>query len=169
AADEFNPSSAIDGTEVPDADVNGPGFGAGAEGAIGIGSGFSDTYGVALEARVGYSLGSGLYVGGAASYFMGQTVNTESAHATFLGGEVGYKYFATSRLEIRPYVFVGPAFVTQVSVAPFFVASKTDLAIQPGATVTLHLGRAFIGADARWLVTPAPNTLAILASGGVGF
>jgi hypothetical protein len=35
--------------------------------------------------------------------------------------------------------------------------------------VMYHTGDAFIGADVRWLVTPSPNTLAILASGGIAF
>lgn len=141
----------------------------GLEGAVGIGTGFSDTYGLGLEARVGYTFRGGIYAGGAIEYYHGHSVDTQSAHATFVGGEVGYKIFATPRLEIRPYVFGGPAFVTQVQSVPFFVDSGTSFAIQPGGLVTYHFGRAFVGGDARWLVTPNPATLAILASGGIGF
>jgi hypothetical protein len=141
----------------------------GLEGAVGIGTGFSDTYGVGLEARVGYTFRGGIYAGGAVEYYQGHSLDTESAHATFVGGEVGYRIFATRQLEIRPYVFGGPAFVTQIQSVPFFVDSGTSFAIQPGGLVTYHFGRAFVGGDARWLVTPNPATLAILASGGIGF
>jgi len=155
------------GTETPPGTRAGvrPGF----EGGVGIGTGFSDTYGLGLQARVGYTFQSGVYAGGAISYYIGHSVNDQSAHATFLGGELGYKIFANRRLEIRPYVFMGPAFITEVNSNPFFTNSHTDFAIQPGGQITYHIGNAFIGGDARWLVTPSPNTLAILASGGLGF
>ncbi len=141
----------------------------GLEGAVGIGTGFSDTYGLGMEARVGLTFRKGLYAGGALQYYIGHSIESQSSHATFVGGEIGYKFFASRYVEIRPYVFGGPAFVTQVRTAPFFVESSTAFALQPGAMVVLHIGNAFVGGDARWLVTPNPPTLAILASGGVGF
>jgi hypothetical protein len=56
-----------------------------------------------------------------------------------------------------------------VQAIPFFIDSGTGFAVQPGVQVAYHFGNAFIGGDAHWMVTPSPNTLAILASGGVGF
>ncbi len=169
-ADGFNPAPPSGpGTEKSPTGLEKPGLHQGFEGSVGIGSGFSDTYGLAMEGRLGYSFEPGIYAGGAISYFIGQTVDSQSAHATFLGGELGYKYYPTPRIEIRPYVFMGPAFITQVNISPFFVASKTDFAVQPSGMVMYHAGDAFVGADVRWLVTPSPNTLAVLASGGIGF
>jgi hypothetical protein len=141
----------------------------GLEGGIGLGTGFSSTYGVGLEARVGYTFRQGVYAGGALQYYAGHSVNSQSAHATFLGGELGYKVFTSRHFEIRPYVFIGPSFITQVQDNPFFVNSSTSVAVQPSVLLNYHFGNAFVGADVRWLVTPSPATLAILANGGIGF
>jgi len=141
----------------------------GIESTVGIGSGFTDTYGLGLSGRVGYTTKDAIYVGGAVQYFFGRSVNDTSSHATFVGGEGGYKFFPVHQVEVRPYVFVGPAFITQVSDNPFTKISTTDLAVQPGVIGMYHFGDAFIGADAHAMVTPSPNTLAVLASGGFGF
>ncbi len=141
----------------------------GLEGGIGLGTGFSGTYGVGMEARVGYTFRQGVYAGGALQYYAGHSVNSQSAHATFLGGELGYKVFTSRRFEIRPYVFIGPSFITQVQDNPFFVNSSTSVAVQPSVLLMYHFGNAFVGADTRWLVTPSPATLAVMASGGIGF
>jgi hypothetical protein len=134
-----------------------------------IGSGFSDTYGLGLAGRVGYTTQQGVYLGGAVQYYFGQSVNDQSSHATFVGGEGGYKFFPIRQVEVRPYAFIGPAFITQVSPNPFTKVNTTDLAVQPGVIGMYHFGDAFLGADAHVMVTPSPNTLALLASGGFGF
>ncbi|MGQ4828119.1 hypothetical protein, partial [Enterococcus faecalis] len=79
-----------------------------------VGSGFSDTYGFGAAVRIGYAFRDGLYLGGRADYFVGQSLDNNTAHAAFVGGEAGYKFFATRRWEIRPYAFAGPAFITTV-------------------------------------------------------
>ena len=141
----------------------------GIEGGIGLGTGFSSTYGVGLEARIGYTFRQGVYAGATLQYYTGHSVNSQNAHATFLGGELGYKVFASRHFEIRPYVFIGPSFITQVQSNPFFVDSSTSVAVQPSVLLNYHFGNAFVGADVRWLVTPSPATLAVLANGGIGF
>lgn len=141
----------------------------GVEASAGLGSGFADTYGLGLEGRVGYTFHQGVYAGGDVQYFVGHTINDNQAHATFVGGDLGYKFFPSRRVEIRPYAFVGPAWITQVSNTPFQVISKVDLAVQPGVLAEYHFGDVFVGGDARYLLTPGPNTLAVLASAGFGF
>jgi hypothetical protein len=61
--------------------------------------------------------------------------------------------------------------VTQVSAQPavVLVESQTSLALQPGVLGMYHFGNAFIGGDAHYMVTPAPNTLAVMATAGLGF
>ncbi len=66
-------------------------------------------------------------------------------------------------------MFLGPSFITQVQNNPFFSNSNTSFAVQPSVLLMYHFGQAFLGADARWLVTPTPATLAVFASGGIGF
>jgi Outer membrane protein beta-barrel domain len=146
-----------------------PGLREGVEGGVGLGTGFSSTYSIGMEARVGYTFRSGIYGGAALQYFAGTSVNSQSNHATFVGGELGYKVFTSRRFEIRPYVFLGPSFITQVHGNPFFSDSNTSFAVQPSVLMMYHFGQAFVGGDARWLVTPSPATLAVFASGGIGF
>jgi outer membrane protein with beta-barrel domain len=146
-----------------------PGVREGLEGGVGLGTGFSSTYGIGMEARLGYTFRQGIYAGGTVQYYAGTSINNQSNHATFVGGELGYKVFTSKRFEIRPYVFLGPSFITQVQNNPFFSDSNTSFAVQPSVLLMYHFGQAFLGADARWLVTPTPATFALFASGGIGF
>jgi hypothetical protein len=146
-----------------------PGVREGLEGGVGLGTGFSSTYGIGMEARLGYTFRRGIYAGATVQYYAGTSVNNQSNHATFVGGELGYKVFTSRRFEIRPYVFLGPSFITQVQDNPFFFNSNTSFAVQPSVLGMYHFGQAFLGADVRWLVTPTPATLAVFASGGIGF
>jgi hypothetical protein len=141
----------------------------GIEASAALGTGFADTYGLGFAGRVGYTFRQGVYAGGAAQYYLGHAVNGTQAHASFIGGEAGYKYYPIPALEIRPYAFVGPGFITQVASNPFTTITKADLALQPGVLAMYHFGSAFIGGDAHVMVIPTPNTIAVLASGGIGF
>jgi hypothetical protein len=141
----------------------------GIEASAGLGSGFADTYGLGFEGRVGYTFKNGIYAGGGAQYYVGQTVNDQTAHAAFVGGEVGYKLYPTARVEVRPYLFGGAAFITQVRSSPVSVVPTNGVAVQPGVTATYHFGDAFIGGDARYMAIPSPNTIAIMANAGLGF
>jgi hypothetical protein len=164
----FNTPPAGPGTERQEP-ARAPGVREGLEGGVGLGTGFSSTYGVGMEARIGYTLRNGIYGGASLQYYAGTSTNSQSNHATFVGGELGYKVFTSRRFEIRPYVFLGPSFITQVRDNPFFVDSSTSFAVQPSVLLMYHFGRAFLGGDARWLVTPSPATLAVFVSGGIGF
>jgi len=142
----------------------------GIEANVGIGTGFADTYGLGLEGRIGYTFRQGVYAGGNVQYYVGHSVNDQSAHAAFVGGELGYKFFPNDRVEIRPFVFAGPAFITQVAAAPVVESiSTTGFALQPGVIAMYHFGDAFIGGDAHYMITPGPNTLGVFANGGFGF
>jgi hypothetical protein len=136
-----------------------------------LGGGFTDTYGVGLGARLGYTLSPGVYVGGAVTHYFGNSVNTavgnESAHATFFGGEVGYEFYPGSRWELRPYVFVGPSWIRTASLAG--TDSKTRLALQPGALVAYHFGNFFVSGEGKVHATPDPTAFTLLAGAGVGF
>ena len=167
APNGINTPPAGPGTER--AEPTAPGVREGLEGGVGLGTGFSSTYSVGLEARVGYTFRDGVYAGGSLQYFAGTSINSQSNHATFIGGELGYKVFTSRKFEIRPYVFLGPSFITQVRDNPFFVDSSTSFAVQPSVVMMYHFGRAFLGGDGRWLVTPSPATFALFVSGGVGF
>jgi hypothetical protein len=158
------------GTPSPERPAGRPGelnFREGVEAAAAIGTGFSDTYGLGFQGRAGYTFRDGIYAGGSIQYYMGHSINDQQAHALFLGGEAGYKFFPVESLEVRPYVFAGPAFIQQV--APNVVTSKPGFAVQPGVVGSYHFGSVFVGADAHYMVLPSPNSFALLATGGVGF
>jgi len=129
----------------------------GAEAGAQVGGAFDDAYGAAVGARLGYSFAPGVYVGAAYSHYFGQLSST---HADFFGGEVGYKFFPTVRWELRPYAFLGPAFITTGGV------SRSDLAFQPSLLTAYHVGSVFFSVEARALVAPDPTALALM--GGVG-
>ncbi len=134
-----------------------------------LGTGFSGTYGLGYEGRIGYTLPVGVYLGGQVQAFYGQSIANEKAHAAFFGGELGYKIFPFQPLELRPYVFAGPAFITQVNENPASVSSKTSFAVQPGALALYHIGPGFVGADFRFLATPSPFGVTLMGSAGIGF
>jgi hypothetical protein len=131
--------------------------GAQADGALG--TGFRDIYAVGVSGRLGYTFPFGLYAGGAFTQFVGGGTD----YATFVGAEGGYKLFPTYRWEVRPYAFVGPAFLRRGGI------SETDLALQPSVASAYHFGPWFLSADARAYVVPSPGALALLVGGGAGF
>lgn len=165
----INTPPRVAGTEQVTAPGRAAGYREGIEGGVGLGTGFSQPYGLGIAGRLGYTFDNGIYAGGDVQYFAGNTVNDQSAHATFVGGELGYEFFPSTHVEVRPYAFVGPAFITQVSANPLVVQSQTSFALQPGVVATYHFGQAFVGGDAHYMVTPAPNALAVMATAGLGF
>lgn len=155
------------GTEVVDAQGRVVGMHAGWEAAGALGTGFAGTYELGLAGRVGYTFNFGMYVGGDAQGYWGNSFGSQTAHATFFGGELGYKLFVLRPVEVRPYVFAGPAFISQVGSSGD--NSHTGFAVQPGVLLEGHFGRAFIGADAHFLTTPGPVSLALMGTAGAGF
>src|SRR5262249_31987845 len=102
-----------------------------------FGSGFTNPYNYGAGARLGYTTNQGIYLGGAVEHFVGQEL-AGNPHITYAGGETGLKLFPTSRLEIRPYGFVGAAFPG---------SGSPQLAMHPGVIGAYHFGRGFIDVD----------------------
>jgi hypothetical protein len=115
-------------------------------------------YGVGIGGRLGYTFPNPVYVGGAFTYYDG--------NASFLGAEVGYKLFATPRWELRPYAFLGPAFVREGRTGFGRSEPDTVVAFQPGFLGAYHFGPIYLSAEMRAYVAPNPGALAFL--GGVG-
>ncbi|MGA7118617.1 MAG: outer membrane beta-barrel protein [Polyangiaceae bacterium] len=166
------PAPSGPGTEQVDQEGQRKGVVPGWEASGALGTGFSDTYGVGIGGRVGYTLPVGVYLGGQLQAYWGQNNGGQTGHATFVGAEVGYKIYplnTLSGLEFRPYVFGGPAFISQSTSDAPYVKSKTGFAVQPGALTLFHIGQAFLGADFHFLATPSPFGAALLGSAGAGF
>jgi hypothetical protein len=124
------------------------------EGYAGVG------YGVGVGARVGGTFSPGVYLGGAFTYYTG--------NAAFVGGELGYKFWPGYRWELRPYAFVGPAFVRVGDEGFGRRVDQPDivLAFQPGFLAAYHFGQAYLAAEGRAYVAPNPGALAFF--GGIG-
>jgi len=117
-------------------------------------------YGVGVGGRVGGTFEPGVYLGGAFTFYSG--------NAAFLGVELGYKFWPGYRWELRPYVFMGPAFVRVGDEGFGRRPDQPDvvLAFQPGFLAAYHFGPAFVSMEGRAYVAPNPGALAFL--GGVG-
>jgi hypothetical protein len=155
------------GSEKLNAEGRAVGLQPGWEASGGFGTGFVGTYEFGVDGRVGYTWDFGMYLGGNVQGYWGNSANGNTAHANFFGPEVGYKLYPNNALEVRPYLFAGPAFVTQVSNTA--TTSKTAVAIQPGGLVAYHTGHAFVGADLRLFATPTPISVGLMLTGGAGF
>jgi hypothetical protein len=131
----------------------------GAEAGAQLGGGFGHPYGVGMGARLGYTFAPGVYLGGAYTHYFGSTT---ASHADFFGAEAGYKFFPTARWELRPFAFIGPAFI-DTGAGP----ARANMAFQPSLLTGYHFGSTFLSAEARGLVAPDPAAFALL--GGVGF
>jgi len=117
-------------------------------------------YGIGAGARLGTTVVPDVYLGGAFTYYTG--------NAVFLGGELGYKFWPGRRWELRPYLFMGPAFA-RVSDEGFGRRpgqSEVLLAFQPGFIGAYHFGPAYLAMEGRAYVAPNPGALVLL--GGVG-
>jgi opacity protein-like surface antigen len=117
-------------------------------------------YGIGVGGRIGATLDSGVYLGGAFTYY--------TENASFVGGELGYKFWPGYRWELRPYVFLGPAILRVGNEGFGRRADQPEvvLGFQPGFLAACHFGAAYLFADGRVYVTPNPGALALL--GGVG-
>jgi hypothetical protein len=116
-------------------------------------------YGLGVGGRVGYAFHTGLYAGGAFTYY--------TEHASFLGGELGYKFFPGYHWELRPYVFAGPAFIRVGNTGFGRPSAETVLGFQPGFLAAYRFGPAFISGEVRAYVTPNPGALAALGGAGI--
>ena len=120
-------------------------------------------YGVGIGGRLGATFYPGLYLGGAYTFYTG--------NASFAGGELGYKFWPGYRWELRPYMFLGAAFLRVGNEG--FGRSPADpevvLAFQPGMIAAYHFGAAYVDLEGRAYVAPNPGALALLGGLGVNF
>lgn len=133
-------------------------------------------YNFGINARGGYTLGMGLYVGGVLDYFLGdsqeetipgfgvapaQTLEV-SVNVLQFGAEVGYDVGASDGFVVRPKVGVGYASVTGEVTAGGMTTSSdaSGIAITPGVQGLLDLDSLFLSFDARFniLTVEAENT-----------
>lgn len=163
------------GTELAERAPGQPRVETGLEAEANIGSGFTSTYGLGFGGRLGYTLQPGVYVGGAITYYQGKSISTPngsaSNSATWVGGEVGYKFFpGNAHWEMRPYVFAGPAIVRTARGGVFPVEETTTrFGVQPGLFGAYHFGNAYFSAEGRYHVTPSPAAFTLLAGAGLSF
>jgi hypothetical protein len=116
-------------------------------------------YGLGVGARVGYAFYSGVYAGGAFTFYTG--------NASFLGGELGYKFFPAYHWELRPYVFAGPVFIRVGTDGFGRAVAATDLAVQPGLLGAYRFGPAYVSGELRAYLNPNPGALAVFGGAGV--
>jgi hypothetical protein len=118
-------------------------------------------YGVGVGGRLGTTLDPGLYLGGAFTYY--------TENASFLGGEVGYKLWPGYRWELRPYLFMGPAFVRVGDLGFGRRPGQPDvvLGFQPGFLAAYHFGATYLLVDGRAYASPNPGALAVFGGFGV--
>lgn len=126
------------------------------------GSGISSRYGAAYGARVGYTTPQRIFIGADATRYQGRAHN---ASETVLGGDIGMRFFPTSRFEVRPYALVGAAIENAIGGG----SSTTRFALQPGLFGAYHLGAAYLGAEGRVQVAPTPAAASLLGTAGLTF
>lgn len=134
--------------------------------------GGTNPFGAGFGVRAGVTWGSGWYLGGAVTYFLGGRDVDVRYRALFLGLDFGYGFrfpaFGDSSLTLRPNLGVGDAAVyyTDPSLAADVVTSASgtssasdtltvnNVYVQPGLTAMLSSGGHFFSVDASTLVLP---------------
>jgi hypothetical protein len=124
-----------------------------------IGGFIGGGYGLGVGGRVGYAFRSGVYAGGAFTFY--------TENASFLGGELGYKFFPGYHWELRPYLFAGPVFIRVGTDGFGRAVATTDFAVQPGLLTAYRFGPAFISGELRAYLNPNPGALALFGGAGV--
>jgi hypothetical protein len=132
-------------------------------------------YGLGFAAGGGYTLDSGLYIGGAFDYFLGGSKeaagNKLELNVWQLMGTVGYDLGLGDKLVLRPYAGAGIASwnATLTMMGIEGDESETDLALAFGAAPMLDLGGVFLLADARLnMIFADPMQKSILIGAGAG-
>ena len=115
-------------------------------------------YGLGVGGRLGYAFHDGVYAGGAFTFY--------TDNASFLGGEIGYKFFPHYHWELRPYLFAGPAFIRVGDTGFGRATAETVFAVQPGFLAAYRFGPAFISGEIRAYATPNPGALAVFGGAG---
>jgi len=134
---------------------------AGPSAALLVGNGFKDGFNVGIGARGGVTLPMNVYVGGTLVYHLGKSQSTPFGDASvkvlYLGAEGGYEVNA-GPLIVRPFLGLGYASASVSIPNPFgggSISSSTGkLALWPGAVALFPVGKAFVGADLRYIIIP---------------
>jgi hypothetical protein len=140
-----------------------------------LGNGFSDSYGIGLGLKGGYTLPSRVYIGGNLNYHFGSSAEFNGAQISqstwYVGPEAGYD-FGVGSVIVRPVVGVGMGFnsgqISGVEVAgddP--TTTRVRPYIAPGASVHYPIGDFFVGADSRVMIMSDNNAFTLFGTGGV--
>lgn len=127
------------------------------------GSGIGGRYGAAYGGRVGYTTPGGVFIGAEGTRYQG----AQGSSDLVIGGDVGMRFFPTSRFEIRPHALIGANIRDAGDMADG--PSGTTLAIQPGLFAGYHLGAVYLGAEGRVQVVPTPAAASVLGTAGLTF
>jgi hypothetical protein len=140
-----------------------PGWEVGAQAGAGIGFG--------IGARAGYSFVPGIYVGGNVTHYFGPSIDTingkDSESQTIVAGEVGYKIYASRRVELRPFIMMGAGSFEELNTQGA-VESNWKFTFDPAFLAAYHIGNFFISAEGRLQVAPSPAHFAVLGGIGLG-
>jgi hypothetical protein len=150
--------------------------------ALGWGTDFESVdynlYSVGFGVRGGYTLDFGLYLGGQALYFIGDSVSVAGVEASgnelLLGVDVGYD-IDVAPLIIRPSLGLGAALTFSKSdIGKPEAASETNanFYVAPGATAMYPISNFFIGGDLRFIDIFASDSVegvTIMVVGGMNF
>ncbi len=138
-------------------------------------------FGLGLGVRGGYTLDMGLYLGAQFIYFLGESEGAEgaevSANEMLIGAEVGYDA-DIDPIVIRPSLGLGLAITSMDMELPPAAAgfvsdadmSSEDFYIAPGASVIYPIDGFFVGADLRFYLIFAEETveaLTMMLNGGI--
>jgi len=143
-----------------------------------FGHGQKEAFKSGIGGRIGYTLRSGLYLGGTFVSHFGTQDGPVQANVWYGGGEVGYQIEA-GPLVVRPYAGAGIAsvhasiYIPQVGAyeGGRIQATESRVVFWPGASVLLPVdgGRAFLGIDAKYLVVESSSAFNAYATLGVAF
>jgi hypothetical protein len=143
-----------------------------------FGHGQKEAFKSGIGGRIGYTLPSGLYLGGTFVSHFGTADGPVQANVWYGGGEVGYE-FEAGPFVVRPYAGAGIASVhASIYIPPIgayeggrIEANESRVVFWPGASVLVPLdsGRAFLGVDAKYLVVANSSAFNAYATLGVAF
>jgi hypothetical protein len=128
--------------------------------------------GLGVGARAGYSFVEGVYLGGSLMHFFGPSVDTlvgsDNESQTIFGADLGYKLYPRLDVELRPFLFTGVGFFNRFNENVRIVDQSFELTVSPAFLAAYHFGNAFLSAESRLQVAPAPVRFALLAGIGMG-
>lgn len=138
-----------------------------------LGTGTSNSYGLGLGVRGGYTFPSRLYVGGIGAYHFGNKEsfqdNSIRRSSWYVGPELGYDIGAGPLL-VRPVMGLGLGYTTGEISGPGIATTndtKPKLFLSPGAEVMYPIGNFYVGADGRYMYMRDNDAITLFATGGL--